>query len=119
MNETDSRASWAYFFQALAGDEAALDPKARAHHVEPEVAKRDEASGLSGRTDGLVQLTYADEKRYECDFKWQSDRTLKPNDPARTILQPKNNLRCGVKVWRIKSSCCTSRCLLVPAISQL
>jgi hypothetical protein len=23
---------------------------------------------------------------------------LKPNDPAKTILQPKNNLECGVKI---------------------
>ena len=26
------------------------------------------------------------------------DRTLKPSDPNRTILQPKNNLECGVKI---------------------
>jgi len=26
------------------------------------------------------------------------DRTLKANDPAKTILQPKNNLECGVKI---------------------
>src|SRR5271157_1371599 len=28
--------------------------------------------------------------------KW--NRTLKANDPAKTILQPKNNLECGVKI---------------------
>ncbi len=98
MSDTDKRAFWAYFFQALAGAEAGLNPKTRAHHTEPEVAKRDEVSGMSGRTEGLLQLTYADEKRYGCNFNWQADRTLKPNDPARTILQPKNNLECGVKI---------------------
>lgn len=98
MSETDKRTFWAYFFQALAGAEAGLDPKARARHLQPEVAKRDEVSGMSGRTEGLLQLTYADEKRYGCDFNWQADRTLKPNDPGRTILQPKNNLECGVKI---------------------
>ena len=53
---------------------------------------------MSGRTEGLLQLTYADQERYGCDFDWKADRTLKPNDPARTILQPKNNLECGVKI---------------------
>lgn len=98
MSETDKRAFWAYFFQALAGAEAGLNPKTRAHHTEPEVAVRDEVSGASGRTEGLLQLTYADQKRYGCDFNYESDRTLKPGDPARTILQPKNNLECGIKI---------------------
>jgi hypothetical protein len=50
------------------------------------------------RSEGLLQLAYADQKRYGCDFNWQLDRALKPNDPSRTILQPKNNLECGVKI---------------------
>jgi hypothetical protein len=50
------------------------------------------------RTEGLLQLAYADHKRYGCDFNWQVDRALKANDPAKTILQPKNNLECGVKI---------------------
>ena len=98
MDETDKRAFWAYFFQALAGAEAGLDPKTRAHHTEPEVSVPDEVTGLSGRTEGLLQLTYGDQKRYGCDFDWQADRKLPAKDPARTILQPKNNLECGVKI---------------------
>lgn len=98
MAEADKRAFWAYFFQALAGAEAGLDPKTRAHHTQPEVSTRDKVSGMSGRTEGLLQLTYADEERYGCDFNWKVDRTLKPSDPNRTILQPKNNLECGVKI---------------------
>jgi hypothetical protein len=50
------------------------------------------------RSEGLLQLAYADQKRYGCDFNWQVDRALKANDPAKTILQPKNNLECGVKI---------------------
>jgi hypothetical protein len=53
---------------------------------------------MSGRTEGLLQLTYADAERYGCDFDWQSDRKLKANDPNKTILQPKNNLECGIKI---------------------
>ena len=30
----------------------------------------------------------------------QADRGLPPDDPARTILQPKNNLVCGVAILK-------------------
>jgi hypothetical protein len=43
-------------------------------------------------------LRMLDQKRYGCDFNWQVDRVLKAHDPAKTILQPKNNLKCGVKI---------------------
>jgi hypothetical protein len=50
------------------------------------------------RHEGLLQLAYRDHKRFGCDFNWEADRTLKANDPAKTILQSKNNLECGVKI---------------------
>jgi hypothetical protein len=98
MGETDKRAFCAYFFQALAGAEAGLNPNTSVRHAEPEVAKRGEVRGMVMRREGLLQLAYADQKRYGCDFNWQVDRALKANDPAKTILQPKNNLECGVKI---------------------
>jgi hypothetical protein len=67
-------------------------------HTEPDVTKRDEVRGTAIRTEGLLQLAYADQRRYGCDFNWQADRALEANDPAKTILQPKNNLECGVKI---------------------
>jgi len=98
MSETDKRTFWAYFFQALAGAEAGLNPNTTVRHTNPEGTKRDEVSGMAMRSEGLLQLAYADQKRYGCDFNWQVDRQLKANDPAKTILQPKNNLECGVKI---------------------
>jgi hypothetical protein len=98
MNETDKRAFWAYFFQALAGVEAGLNPNSTIRHGDPGVANRDEVTGMTIRSEGLLQLAYADQKRYGCDFNWQADRSLKVTDPAKTILQPKNNLECGVKI---------------------
>src|ERR1700730_1607248 len=98
MGETDKRAFWAYFFQALAGAEATLNPNASVRHDEPEVPERDQVTGITIRSEGLLQLAYADQKRYGCNFNWQGDRTLKADDPAKTILQPKNNLECGVKI---------------------
>jgi hypothetical protein len=91
MRTTDKRTFWAYFFQGLAGAEAGLNPNTSVRHSEPEGA-------LAMRSEGLLQLAYADHKRYGCDFNWQLDRSLKANDPGKTILQPKNNLECGVKI---------------------
>src|ERR1035441_9471398 len=94
MDKADKRAFWAYFFQALAGAEAGLKPASEVRHSgDPAMAVKDEVTGVHGRTEGLLQLAYEDSKRYGCDFNWEADRTLKVNDPARTILQPKNNLQ--------------------------
>jgi hypothetical protein len=47
------------------------------------------------RSEGLLQLSYTDQKRYGYDFNWQVNRVLNANDPAKTILQPKGNLEWG------------------------
>jgi hypothetical protein len=89
---------WAKQTNAHFGAEAGLNPNTSVRHTEPEIAKPDKVSGMAMRSEGLLQLAYADQKRYGCDFNWQADRALKANDPAKTILQPKNNLECGVKI---------------------
>ncbi|HEX4286528.1 MAG TPA: hypothetical protein VHZ28_15650 [Terracidiphilus sp.] len=94
----DKRAFWAYFFQALAGAEAGLRPTANVRHTEPEVAVVDGVSHRMVRSEGLLQLTYEDSDRYGCDFDWDIDKLLPEHDPGKTILQPKNNLLCGVKI---------------------
>jgi hypothetical protein len=98
MGETDKRTFWAYFFQALAGAEAGLNPNTNVRQGERAGAKDDEVSGRAMRSQGLLQLAYADLQRYGCEFNWEMDRLRKANDPAKTILQPKNNLECGVKI---------------------
>ncbi len=98
MSAGDKRAYWAYFFQALAGAEAGLQPATSVRHTEPEVAVRDSVSKRMVRSEGLLQLTYMDAKRYGCNFDWEQDKRLPEKDPARTILQPANNLECGIKI---------------------
>ncbi len=98
MQEADKRAFWAYFFQALAGAEAGLDPTTRVRHTEAAVAVKDDVTGRAVRSEGLLQLTYEDQQRYGCDFDWEHDRSLPAHDASKTILQPKNNLECGVKI---------------------
>jgi hypothetical protein len=94
----DKRAYWAYFFQALAGAEAGLRTTADVRHTEPQVAVVDGVSHRMVRSEGLLQLTYEDADRYGCDFDWDGDKQLAEHDPDKSILQPKNNLQCGVRI---------------------
>jgi hypothetical protein len=98
MGEADKRAFWAYTFQALAGAEAGLKPTTDVRHTEPEVAVRDTVTKRTVRQEGLLQLTYMDATRYGCDFDWRQDKALPEKDPGKTILRPRNNLLCGVKI---------------------
>ncbi len=98
LSKVDKRTFWAYFFQALAGAEAGLNPSANVLHTEPEVAVVDGVSHQMVRSEGLLQLTYEDRRRYGCDFDWKADKGLSKKDPAKTILQPEKNLLCGIKI---------------------
>ncbi len=98
MKDVDKRQFWAYFFQALAGAEAGLKATSNVQHTEPEVAVVDSVSHRMVRSQGLLQLTYEDARRYACDFDWNTDKHLSEHDPDKTILQPENNLLCGVNI---------------------
>ena len=100
MSDAEKRKFWTYFFQALAGAEAGLNPDATVRHTEPKLARQEDVPVTKVRTEGLLQLTYADEQRYGCPFSERADRGLPPDDPSRTILQPKNNLVCGVMILK-------------------
>lgn len=97
MSVTDKRAYWAYFFQALAAAEAGLNAKTNVLHPGPQLGI-DRVTGRPIRCEGLLQLTYEDAQRYGCNFNWKVDRRLSLTDPRRTILQPKNNLACGIRI---------------------
>jgi hypothetical protein len=98
MPVADRRAFWAYFFQALAGAEAGLEPTVTARHPQPEVSIVDPVTKRIARTEGLLQLAYMDSDRYGCDFDWERDKNLPVKDPNKTILQPETNLLCGMKI---------------------
>ena len=98
MDTADRRAFWAYFFQALAGAEAGLKATSDVQHTEPQVAVVDGVSHRMVRAEGLLQLTYEDARRYGCEFDWSVDKDLPAHDPDKTILQPRNNLLCGVNI---------------------
>jgi hypothetical protein len=98
--DADKRVFWAYFFQALAGAEAGLVPTANVRHMDPVLQVRDDVTHRMIRQEGLLQLTYMDQERYGCDFDWEKDKALAEHDPDKTILQPRNNLLCGVNIIR-------------------
>jgi hypothetical protein len=98
MSEADRLVFWAYVFQALAGAEAGLKPTTDVRHTEPEVAVKDSVTNRMVRSEGLLQLTYEDSDRYGCAFDWDRDKQLPEKDPQKTILQPENNLKCGIKI---------------------
>lgn len=98
MSEANRRAFWAYFFQALSGAEAGLKATSDVQHTEPQVAVVDGVSHRMVRSEGLLQLTYEDSRRYGCNFDWKADKHLPEHDPDKTILQPRNNLLCGVSI---------------------
>ena len=100
LTEPDKRAFWAYFFQALAGAEAGLVPTKNVRHMDAVLQVKDDVTGRMIRQEGLLQLTYMDQERYGCDFDWEKDKNLDEHDPNKTILQPKNNLLCGVNIIR-------------------
>jgi hypothetical protein len=98
MTEADRKVFWAYVFQALAGAEAGLKPTTDVRHTEPEVAVKDSVTNRMVRSEGLLQLTYEDSDRYGCAFDWDKDKQLPEKDPQKTILQPENNLKCGIRI---------------------
>jgi len=100
LSEADKRAYWAYFFQALAGAEAGLRTTADVRHSDPAVAVIDPVTHRTVRQQGLLQLTYEDSQRYGCDFDWEADKHLPARDPGKTILQPENNLLCGIRILK-------------------
>src|SRR5690349_3059997 len=64
MSDTDKRVFWAYFFQALAGAEACLDPTTRVRHPERQISRIDPVTNRVFRSEGLLQLAYQDSQRY-------------------------------------------------------
>ena len=96
--EVEQRQFWAYTFQAIAAAEAGLNPTADVHHLQAPVNVVDPVTKRPARQEGLMQVKYEDAQRYGCDFDWEKDQALPVKDPERTILQPANNLGCGVKI---------------------
>ena len=84
---------WAQLFAAMSYYESAFQPTAR--FVEP---TRDIDPVTNGPiiSEGLLQLGYSDKLYHGCNFNWVADQRYSETDSRRTILDPYNNLSCGV-----------------------
>lgn len=98
LNEDSRLNFWGQFFAALAYHESGWSPVSRM--VERNFTSKDSVTKMPVVSEGLLQLSYQDEKSYnlDCGFDWNKDKELAVKDPKKTILDPYNNLRCGIKI---------------------
>jgi hypothetical protein len=92
---------WGQFFAALAKPESDWNPLSQ--YVES-TQGIDPVTQQRVMSEGLLQLSYQDEKSYhlDCGFDWNRDKNLDLKDPRKTILNPYLNLRCGIKIMALQ-----------------
>ena len=93
---------WTQIFAGISYWETGWDPLNRTL----EGPDLDEITGEKPVSEGLLQLSYADMNNYQdletgasyCTFTWDKDRILPVSDIHRSILNPYNNLYCGIRI---------------------
>jgi hypothetical protein len=89
---------WGQFIASLAYFESGWNPTS----IYTEITQGfDPVTGHLTQSEGLLQLSYKDQKnyRFNCGFDYARDKNLPNRDPKKTILDPYKNLRCGVKIF--------------------
>lgn len=91
---------WSELVSSISKFESAWNPASR--YVEKSMGT-DLITGKKVVSEGLLQLSYQDEKNYPdvaaCkDFNWSADKNLADNDPNKTILSARINLNCGIGI---------------------
>lgn len=85
---------WGEIFSAMAFYESSWNPKSQ---FTEHGLGLDSVTGLPVVSEGLLQMSYADSKWASwCHFDWEADKKEKTFNT--TILNPKNNLECGVGI---------------------
>ncbi len=90
---------WAQLFVGIAKFESGWH--ATSSVVETKMNSKDSVTGLHVASEGLLQLSYQDEKNYglKCGFNWNIDKKYKQHDERKTILDPYKNLNCGIQIF--------------------
>lgn len=96
LNNNQRLNFWGQLFAAIALPESSWNPIDR--FTEKKFKYKDSVTGLPVVSEGLLQLSYQDEKSHklDCGFDWNKDRNLTLE--KRSILDPYQNLRCGIKI---------------------
>lgn len=97
LNDNQRMNFWGQLFAGMAKYESAWKPSSRMVETTMGI---DPFTGRQVASEGLLQLSYQDESSYnfDCGFDWTKDKLLSDTDPKKTIFDPKNNLRCGIKI---------------------
>lgn len=100
LSTTDKLNFWAQLVAAMTKYESNFNPTTRYTETSMGI---DPVTGKQVVSEGLLQLSYQDERNYSsvapagvCDFDYAADSKLAINDIRRTIFDPKTNLTCGV-----------------------
>lgn len=93
---------WVELIAAMAKFESSYDPSTR--YTESTMGI-DPVTGKQVVSEGLLQLSYQDELNWKkvlpagvCDFDYTGDKKYAQTDIRRSILDPKNNLTCGIGI---------------------
>lgn len=85
---------WGELFAAISFYESGWNPKSQ--YTETALGI-DQVTGKPLVSEGLLQLSYTDTRWATwCDFDWERDK--KTDSYNLTILNPKNNLECGIGI---------------------
>lgn len=102
LDESHRRAFWIQLIAAIVKYESGFRPELR--FVEREMGI-DPVTGKQVVSEGLLQLSYQDERTYKskvpagvCDFDYPGDQRYPLKDLRRSILNPENNLVCGLGI---------------------
>jgi hypothetical protein len=100
LGHSDQMNFWIQFWAAVTKYESGFNPTSR--YVETTMGT-DPITGKQVASEGLLQLSYQDERSYAsklpqgvCDFDYSRDSQLAINDIRRTIFDPRTNLTCGI-----------------------
>ncbi len=97
LTDTQRLNFWGQLLAAISKFESNWNPAS--YFVETTMGL-DPITGRQVASEGLLQLSYQDEKSYglDCGFDWPIDQQLKNSDSRKTIFNPHFNLRCGIKI---------------------
>ena len=88
---------WGQLLAAMSKYESSWNPAS--YYIESTMGL-DPITGRQVASEGLLQLSYQDEKSYglDCGFDWNLDQQFQNSDTRKTIFNPHFNLRCGIKI---------------------
>lgn len=94
LDEETKKHFWAELISTMAFFESGWNPVSQLTEIS---LGMDSVTGKVVTSEGLLQLSYGDTKWATwCQFDWESDN--KNNPMITTILDPKNNLECGIGI---------------------